>query len=141
MALVVPQLSSKRMTAVVVSPRVHLITNVTGDVRKYGYVRDALKFKVVNPGKALDASTRQRSAKSALTTLVPVVLPTEIQIVGVVTQPVVSLVEQIHQMEQVPVVHGLQLTQPHSMTMVTTVTLHLHGTSFVVMSFQVLVDS
>ena len=27
-----------------------------GDIRKYGYVRDALKFKVVNPGKALDAS-------------------------------------------------------------------------------------
>ena len=58
---------------------------------------------------------------------------------GVVTA--LSLVEQIHQKEQVQVVHGLQLTQPHSMTMVTTVTLHLHGTSFVVMSFQVLVDS
>ena len=37
-----------------------------GDVRKYGYVRDALKFKVVNPGKALDASNPSKLSEKLL---------------------------------------------------------------------------
>ena len=37
-----------------------------GDIRKYGYVRDALKFKVVNPGKALDASNPSTLSEKCL---------------------------------------------------------------------------